>query len=274
MRVIILNDAERVGQWTAAYIAMRINKFDPKPDKPFVLGLPTGSTPVPTYRNLIKLNKEKKVSFRNVVTFNMDEYVGLPREHPESYWAFMYENLFNHVDIKKENVNILNGMAEDLEKECESYEEKIKSYGGVRLFLGGIGPDGHIAFNEPGSSLTSRTRVKTLTTDTKIANSRFFGGDIDKVPGTALTVGVGTVLDSHRVVILVTGHNKARALHHVVEEGVNHMWTVSALQLHQHGLIVCDDAATVELKVGTANYFKDIEKLNVDPEKVLRGEDA
>jgi glucosamine-6-phosphate deaminase len=272
VRVIILKDPERVGEWTAAYIAMRINKFDPKPDKPFVLGLPTGSTPVPTYKNLIKLNEAKKVSFRNVVTFNMDEYVGLPREHPESYWSFMHANLFDHVDIKKENVNILDGMAEDLESECQRYEDKIKSYGGVRLFLGGIGPDGHIAFNEPGSSLTSRTRVKTLTTDTKIANSRFFGGDVDKVPGTALTVGVGTVLDSHRVVILVTGHGKARALHHVVEEGVNHMWTVSALQLHQHGLIVCDDAATAELRVGTVNYFRDIEKLNVDPEKVLHGQ--
>ncbi len=270
MRVIIQPTAERVGQWTAAYIAMRIRTFGPTAERPFVLGLPTGSTPIATYNNLIKLKKAGKVSFENVVTFNMDEYVGLSPDHPESYHSFMWKNLFDHVDIRKENVNILNGMAEDLEAECARYEEKIESYGGVRLFLGGIGPDGHIAFNEPASSLTSRTRVKTLTTDTKIANSRFFGDDPDKVPSTALTVGVGTVIDSHRVVILVTGHNKARALHHCVEQGVNHMWTVSALQLHQHGLIVCDDAATVELKVGTVNYFKDIEQYNADPESQLK----
>jgi glucosamine-6-phosphate deaminase len=269
VRVIIQPDADQVGEWTACYIAKKINEYGATAEKPFVMGLPTGSTPIPTYKGLIKLNKAGKVSFEHVVTFNMDEYVGLTRDHPESYWAFMWDNLFSHVNIKKENVNVLNGMAEDLEAECEAYEEKIKGYGGIRLFLGGIGPDGHIAFNEPGSSLTSRTRVKTLTTDTKIANSRFFGGDIDKVPSTALTVGVGTVLDSHRVIILVTGHNKARALHEVVENGVNHMWTVSALQLHQYGYIVCDDAATLELKVGTVNYFRDIEKDNLDPTSQL-----
>lgn len=269
MRVIIQSNADRVGEWTAAYIAKKINEFAPKPEKPFVLGLPTGSTPIPTYKHLAKLNKAKKVTFKNVVTFNMDEYVGLPREHPESYWSFMYNNLFNHIDIKKENVNILNGNAKDLDAECEAYEEKIRGLGGVRLFLGGVGPDGHIAFNEPGSSLASRTRVKTLTTDTRIANGRFFGNDPDKVPRTALTVGVGTVLDSYRVVILVTGHNKARALHEVVENGVNHMWTVSALQLHPRGMIVCDEASTAELKVGTANYFKDIEKDNLDPKSQL-----
>jgi len=269
VRLIIQPDAGKVGEWTAAYIAMRINKFGPTADKPFVLGLPTGSTPVPTYKNLIKLKEAGKVSFANVVTFNMDEYVGLPEEHPESYHSFMWKNLFSHVDIKKENVNILNGNAPDLEAECAAYEEKIASYGGVRLFLGGIGPDGHIAFNEPGSSLGSRTRVKTLTTDTIIANSRFFGGDIDKVPRTALTVGVGTVLDSHRVVILVSGHGKARALAEVVEGAVNHMWTVSALQLHPHGIIACDEAATLELKVGTVNYFKDIEKSNLAPGSLI-----
>jgi len=269
VRVIIQPNAQKVGEWTAAYIAKYINRYGPTAKKPFVLGLPTGSSPLPTYQSLIRLNKAGKVSFKNVVTFNMDEYVGLPRDHPESYWTFMHENRCHHGDIKKDNVNILNGMAKDLEAECAAYEEKIKKYGGIRLFLGGIGPDGHIAFNEPASSLASRTRIKTLTTDTKIANSRFFGGDISKVPSTALTVGVGTVMDSHRVVILVTGHNKARALHEVVENGVNHMWTVSALQLHPHGLIVCDDASTVELKVGTVNYFKDIEKDNLDPESQL-----
>jgi glucosamine-6-phosphate deaminase len=271
MRVIIQPDSERVGQWTAAYIANRIKQAKPTAGKPYVLGLPTGSSPEPTYAGLIKLNKARKVSFKNVVTFNMDEYVGLPRRHRESYWSFMHTKLFNHLrDIQKENINILNGNAKDLEAECEAYEAKIKKYGGIRLFLGGIGPDGHIAFNEPGSSLASRTRVKTLTTDTRIANARFFGRDPEKVPPTALTVGVGTVMDAHEVVILVTGHGKARALAQCVEHGVNHMWTVSALQFHPHGLIVCDDASTAELKVGTVNYFKDIEKDHLNPKTQLR----
>jgi len=270
VRVIIQPNAQKVGEWTAAYIAKYINKHQPAGQKPFVLGLPTGSSPLATYKEFIRLNRAGKVSFQNVVTFNMDEYVGLPREHPESYWRFMHENLFNHVDIRAENINILNGTAKDLEAECAAYEDRIKKHGGIRLFLGGIGPDGHIAFNEPGSSLASRTRIKTLTLDTRIANSRFFGNDPKKVPGTALTVGVGTVMDAHRVVILVTGHGKARALAESVEHGVNHMWTVSALQLHPHGIIVCDDAATAELKVGTANYFKDIEKDNLDPATQLQ----
>jgi glucosamine-6-phosphate deaminase len=271
MRVIIQRDAKTVGEWTAAYIASRIKQSKATPEKPFLLGLPTGSSPEPTYASLIRLNQARKVSFANVVTFNMDEYVGLPRRHPQSYWSFMHTKLFHHLrDIRKENINVLDGNAGDLEAECAAYEAKIKRYGGIRLFLGGIGPDGHVAFNEPGSSLASRTRVKTLTTDTKIANARYFGGDPSKVPPTALTVGVGTVMDAYEVVIVVTGHGKARALAQCVEHGVNHMWTVSALQLHPHGLIVCDDAATAELKVGTVNYFKDIEKDNLDPKTHIR----
>jgi glucosamine-6-phosphate deaminase len=226
-----------------------------------VLGLPTGSSPLGIYRRLIELNKAGKVSFANVVTFNMDEYVGLPDDHPQSYHRFMRDNFFSGIDIKKEQVNLLNGMAEDLEEECASYEKRIAAAGGIELFLGGMGADGHIAFNEPGSSLRSRTRVKTLTTDTKIANARFFDGDVNKVPSTALTVGVGTVMDAREVLILVSGYNKARALRAAVEEGINHMWTLSCLQTHPRAIIVCDDAATDELKVGTVRYFKDIERL-------------
>ena len=158
----------------------------------------------------------------------------------------------------------------DKEKQLQQYEEKIKSVGGIDLFLGGIGPDGHIAFNEPGSSLNSRTRMKTLTTDTIIANSRFFDGDINLVPRTALTVGVGTILDAKEVLILVNGHNKARALKHAVEEGISQMWTISALQLHPKGIIVCDYDACYELKVGTYKYFLDIEKDNLSPELLLK----
>jgi len=265
MRIIIQPDYATLSRWTACYIARRINDFKPTKEKPFVLGLPTGSSPIGTYQQLVDLHKKGKISFANVVTFNMDEYVGIPEDHPESYHSFMWKHLFSHIDIPKANVNILNGNAKDLQAECEAYERKIAGYGGIELFLGGIGPDGHIAFNEPGSSLSSRTRIKTLTQDTIIANSRFFGGDVNKVPKTALTVGVKTVLDAREVIIIISGHNKARALQKVVEEGVNHMWTVSALQLHPKGMIVCDEDATVELKVGTVKYFKDIEKDNLAP---------
>jgi len=200
----------------------------------------------------------------------MDEYVGLPEDHPQSYHSYMWNNFFSHIDIGKRNVNILNGNAGDLEKECEEYERKIAKAGGIDLFIGGIGPDGHIAFNEPGSSLGSLTRVKTLTFDTILANSRFFDNDMKKVPRTALTVGVKTVLDAAEVMIIISGLSKARALAKVVEEGVNHMWTVSALQLHPRGIIVCDDQATYELKVSTVRYFKDIEAAFLDPGKMLR----
>ena len=260
MRILMHDNYLQLSKWTAHYIAKRINENNPTADKPFVLGLPTGTSPIGTYTELIELVKEGKVSFKNVVTFNMDEYVGIPEDHPESYHYFMDKHLFNHIDIPRENINVLNGNAPDLEKECADYEAKIESLGGIKLFLGGIGPDGHIAFNEPGSSLKSKTRVKTLTYDTIIANSRFFGNDTSKVPKTALTVGVDTVMQSDEVVIIINGYNKARALQKVVEDGVNHMWTVSVLQLHQKGMIVCDEDSTYELKVGTVNYFKDIEK--------------
>lgn len=266
MRVIIQPQADNVARWSAVYIAKRIAGADPSSEKPFVLGLPTGSTPLGTYRELISLYREGKVSFQNVVTFNMDEYVGLPREHPQSYHSFMWDNLFSHVDIKPQNVNILNGNAPDLKAECLAYEERIKAAGGIDLFLGGVGEDGHVAFNEPGSSLASRTRDKKLRQDTINVNSRFFGNDISQVPKTALTVGVATIMEAREVLILVTGSNKSRALHKAVEGGINHMWTISALQLHHHAMIVCDEASTIELKVGTWKYFKDIESKYLDPE--------
>lgn len=263
MRLIIEPNYEKMSTWAARYIADRINAFNPTEDYPFVLGLPTGSSPLGTYKALIELYKQGKVSFKNVVTFNMDEYVGIPENHPQSYHTFMHTNFFDHIDIKPSNIHILNGNASHLEAECEAYEQAIKEVGGIQLFLGGVGPDGHIAFNEPGSSMASRTRIKTLTTDTLLANARFFDYNMDNVPKTALTVGVGTVMDAKEVLILVNGHNKARALHHAIEGGISHMWTISALQMHPKGIIVCDDAATVELKVGTVNYFKDIEQNNL-----------
>ena len=266
MRLIIQPDYEMMSKWAAHYVVSCINSAKPTAEKPFVLGCPTGSSPIGMYKELIKLYEEGKVTFENVVTFNMDEYCGLPQDHPESYHSFMWNNFFSHIDIKPENVNILDGNAPDLEKECQNYEEKIASYGGVDLFMGGVGPDGHIAFNEPGSALASKTRIKTLTRDTIIANSRFFGGDVDLVPKTALTVGVGTVMAAKRVLLLVSGHNKALALHHGIEEGVNHMWTISALQTHPKAVVVCDEAACEELKVKTYRYFKEIEAPNLTPE--------
>lgn len=263
MRVIIEQDYNHLSQWAAAYVISRINAARPTAEKPFVLGLPTGSSPIGMYAELSKACQEGRVSFKHVITFNMDEYVGLPEEHPESYHSFMHRNLFDNIDCPKENIHILNGNAKDLAAECTAYEEAIREVGGIDLFLGGIGPDGHIAFNEPFSSLTSRTRMKTLTTDTIIANSRFFDNDVNKVPKHALTVGVGTVMDAREVMILVNGHNKARALQAAIEGPVTQAWTISALQQHPHAIIVTDESACDELKVGTYRYFKDIEKENL-----------
>jgi glucosamine-6-phosphate deaminase len=269
MRILIYDNYQSLSKWVAHYIAGKINHAKPTKDKPFILGLPTGSTPIGTYRELVALHNEGLVSFQNVVTFNMDEYVDISEDHLESYHYFMWHHLFSHIDIPKENVNILNGNVKDLEKECHLYEEKIKSYGGIDFFLGGIGADGHIAFNEPGSSLSSRTRIKTLTYDTRLANARFFDNDVNKVPKTALTVGVGTVMDAREVLIIVSGYSKARALRMAVEEGVNHMWTVSMMQLHPHGIIACDEESTLELRVGTVKYFKEIESHTLNELPVL-----
>ena len=263
MRLIINEDAGKGAIWAARYIVSKIKEKAARTDKPFVLGLPTGSTPIATYKELIRMNKAGEVSFKNVITFNMDEYVGLPESHPESYHSFMATNFFDHVDVPKENINILNGNAPDLEAECASYEARIEAAGGIDLFMGGVGEDGHLAFNEPFSSLVSRTRVKTLTYDTILVNSRFFDNDINKVPKLALTVGIGTVLSAKEVLVLAFGHKKARALQQAVEGAYSHTCTLSALQAHRHGIIVCDELAAGELKVNTYRYFKDIEKDNL-----------
>ncbi len=258
MKLVILKDYEEISRWSARYITKKINDFKAAPDAPFVLGLPTGSSPIGTYQELAALNQSGKISFENVVTFNMDEYVDLPEDHPESYHSFMNRHFFDHININRENVHLLNGNTPNLLEECEAYEEKIKSYGGIQLFLGGMGADGHIAFNVPGSSLTSRTRLVNLNYETIASNARFFDDDMTKVPKQALTVGVQTVMDAREILIIVQGIKKARALQHVVEGGVNHMWTLSALQNHPDATIVCDEKATWELKVGTVKYFKEL----------------
>lgn len=260
MRVVIKDTNKCAGQWAARYIVERILAHQAKTDKPFVLGLPTGSTPLSTYEELIALHKAGKVSFKNVITFNMDEYVGLPEDHPESYHSFMWNNFFNHVDINPANVNILDGNAENPERECAEYEERILKAGGIDLFLGGVGENGHLAFNEPYTSAQSRTHVQTLTDETILVNSRFFDFDINKVPKQAMSVGIATVLDAREVLILALGAKKTAAVKHCVEGCVTHVWPISNLQTHQKGILVCDELAASELKVSTYKYFKDIER--------------
>lgn len=262
MRLIIRKDYDGVSEWAANHVAARIKAA--QVGRKYVLGLPTGSSPIGMYQRLVALHRGGKLSFKGVVTFNMDEYVGLAADHPQSYRSFMDENLFSKVDIARADTNVPNGLAPDLEAECARYEASIVAAGGIDLFVGGVGSDGHLAFNEPGSSLSSRTRVKTLTRVTRESNSRFFGGDPEAVPATALTVGIGTIMDAREVMILVSGAAKARALRHAIEEGVNHLWTFSCLQLHPKAVIVCDEKATDELRVGTVRYFNEIEAPNFD----------
>ena len=260
MKVVIRNSSKEGSLYAAHLIADRIKAKAAVSDKPFVIGLCTGSTPIETYAELIRMVKAGELSFKNVISFNMDEYVGLPVEHPESYHSFMHRYLFDHIDEKPENIHILDGNAKDVEAECAAYEKAIVDAGGFDLFLGGVGEDGHIAFNEPFSSLESRTRVITLTQDTREVNARFFDGDFNKVPKQALTVGVATVLSSKEVVILAFGSKKARAIKDAVEGPMSHYCTLSGLQGHPNGVIVCDEASVGELKVNSYRYFKAVEE--------------
>jgi glucosamine-6-phosphate deaminase len=270
MRLLIHKNYENMCVWTSDYIIKRINDFAhgnaPAGGKPFVLGLPTGSTPLGVYARLIAAFREGKVSFSRVVTFNMDEYLGLGADHPQSYRRFMNDNFFGAVDIPPENAHVPNGMAKDTEAECRAYEEAIKAAGGIELFMGGIGNNGHIAFNEPGSSLASRTRAETLSSDTRAANARFFGGEMEKVPPRALTVGIGTVMGAREVVILASGRQKAGAVRAAVEGALSQWCPLSCLQMHPAAIIVCDEDAAEDLKYGTVRYFKDIEKSELNPE--------
>ncbi len=247
-----------LGEWAAHYICNKINKFKPTDSKPFVLGLPTGATPIDMYKHLIKLNHQKLVSFKNVVTFNMDEYVGLAEDHPMSYHYYMYNNFFKHIDIDPKNINILNGNATYLEYECKVFEEKIAFYGGINLIIGGVGEDGHIAFNEPSSSLNSITRVKYLNYNTVLASSRLFDNNVNKTPNVALTMGIKTILDSNEVLILASGLNKSIALSNAIEGAVSSVCPITALQLHRNAAIICDEYAAYELKLKTIRYFENI----------------
>lgn len=241
-------------EWVANYIIDTINTAEPSANRPFVLGLPTGGTPLAVYQALIKAYQNGKISFRHVITVNMDEYIGLPPEHPQSYHYFMQKNFFEHIDILTENTYLPNGMASDIHDEAKHYEKRIADLGGIDLFFGGIGSNGHLAFNEPGSSLRSRTRIKTLTRRTLIDNARFFENH-DEAPKTALTVGIQTIMEAKEVIILAKGLSKALAVHHAVEGAVNNLWPISSLQNHEHFILVADEQASSELKLKTLRYF-------------------
>jgi len=248
MRLIVRPDYDSVSEWAADFVASRISGCG---DRPFVLGLPTGSTVLGLYERLRGFCREGKLSFANVVTFNMDEYVGLPEGHPQSYRRFMWDKLLSGVDIKPENAHILDGNSPDPARECADYEAAIAAAGGIDLFVGGVGSNGHIAFNEPGSPPSSRTRMIRLSGETKSANARFFDGDPEAVPTAALTVGIGTVADAEEVLILASGLAKSRAIRQAVEEGPDLQWPISALQAHPRCIFACDEDAASELKPGT-----------------------
>ena len=264
MRLLIHKNYDDVCRWAASHIIKRINDYAPTKEKHFVLGLPTGSSALGVYSGLVSAHKKGKISFSNVTSFNMDEYFGLDAEHPQSYKRFMNDNFFSSVDIALENTHIPDGMASDPAKECRVYEDAIKAAGGIELFMGGVGVNGHIAFNEPGTSLNSRTSLVTLDANTRSSNSRFFDNDPGKVPAKAFSVGIGTVMDSREVMILACGRQKAAALKAAVEGPLSQWCPLSCLQTHQKAIIVCDDEAAEELKYGTVKYFKDIEKAELD----------
>lgn len=237
MRVITRRNAQAACVTAARIIASLVRQ---KPNA--VLGLATGGTPVNCYAELIRLHRNGEVDFSQVTTFNLDEYVGLPREHLQSFYAFMHENFFNHVNIDPSRIHLPDGMAENLPKACEEYEQSIARAGGIDMQLLGIGSDGHIAFNEPGSSLASRTRVKTLCLETIRDNARFFGSE-SAVPRLSVTMGVGSIMDARECLLLVTGEKKAAAVRNAIEGPVTSQVTASALQFHRFATAVLDEAA-------------------------------
>ena len=253
MRVVILTQADDVSRRAAELIAVCVRE---KPDA--VLGLATGGTPLGTYAELIRLYEAGEVSFRGVTTFNLDEYVGLGPEHEQSYYRFMRANLFSKADFDLAKCHVPSGLADDYASYCAIYEQRIRDAGGVDLQLLGIGTDGHIAFNEPGSSLASRTRLKALTEVTRQDNSRFFAPG-EEVPSLAVTMGVGTILESRRILLLATGSNKASAVRAFIEGPVSSQVTASALQMHPRVTVLVDELAAADLE--RRDYYKEVERV-------------
>lgn len=259
MKVHISNNYEEASLWVATQIKNKILSHEKNnPHKPFVLGLPTGSSIEETYKYLVEFHKRSELSFKNIITFNMDEYVGLPPHHEQSYAFFMHQNLFNFIDIDKKNINLLDGLTHNIDEHVEQYEEKIQSVGGIDLFVGGIGENAHLAFNEPFTSFHQTTHEVFLTPNTILANARFFEGDTNKVPTKAISVGIKTVTNAHAIILVVSGRRKAHAIQKVVEGGVNQMYPASALQLHHDVTLACDEEAVENLMVKNYKYFKEI----------------
>jgi glucosamine-6-phosphate deaminase len=241
VEVIIQRDYERMSKVAAQIVADVLNT---KPNA--VLGMATGSTPLGLYQELVRLHREEHLDFSRVTTFNLDEYVGLRVDHPQSYHHFMHEHFFRHVNIPPQNINIPSGTTSNYPAFCQWYEARIAQCGGIDLQILGIGSDGHIAFNEPGSSLSSRTRLKTLSQQTIDDNARFFERRED-VPIYAITMGVGTILDARRLLLIASGTAKAQAIALAVEGPVTSMVTASALQLHRDAIVIVDDEAAAGL---------------------------
>jgi len=247
MEIIISQTYEEMSKAAARVIKQVLNS---KPNA--VLGMATGSTPLGVYNELVRMHKEESLDFSQVTTFNLDEYVGLPVTHEQSYHYFMQENFFKHVNIPRQNVYIPSGTTDNYEAFCASYERRIIEAGGIDVQILGIGSDGHIAFNEPTSSLGSRTRIKTLARQTIEDNARFFDNP-DDVPIYAITMGVGTILEARKIILLANGKKKAAAVAAAVEGPVTHMITASALQLHPEVDVFVDADAAGELKM--AEYY-------------------
>ncbi|OMJ17649.1 Glucosamine-6-phosphate isomerase 2 [Smittium culicis] len=262
MRLIIKDDENQASYYTALYVCKRIIEFSPTAERPFVIGILDEVSLVKVYRYLVSFSKKGFISFEHIVVFISDEFVGLPLDHPASNYTVLHENFFKYINIQPKNIFYLDGLAPNLHLECSQYEDKISKFGGIELILGSVQPDGHLAFNEPGSSIMSKTRIKTLSYETILENASFFGGDVEKVPKLALTIGVKTILDAREVVILITGAQKALTLSKCIDGSVNHMWIVSAIQLHPSSLIVCDEDATLELLVKTVRYCKNTQRVH------------
>ncbi len=243
MEVIIRQTYEEMSRLAAGIVVEVLNA---KPNA--VLGMATGSTPLGLYQELVRLHKDGEVDFSRVTTFNLDEYVGLPVNHPQSYHFFMREHFFQHVNIPAQNINIPSGTTSNYPAFCEWYEHRIVECGGIDLQILGIGSDGHIAFNEPGSSMTSRTRLKTLSKQTIDDNARFFDNR-DDVPIYAITMGVGTILDARKLILVASGEHKAKAVAQAVEGPITSMITASALQLHRDAKVIVDEEAAGQLEM-------------------------
>src|SRR6476469_1098034 len=250
MEVVILADAKEIGGVAADAIA---SLFSRKPDA--VLGLATGSSPLAIYDELAAGCDAGLISFRQARGFTLDEYVGLPADHPERYRNVIDRVFVSRIDVAPRAVHGPDGLAADIPAACASYENAIREAGGVDLQILGIGTDGHIAFNEPGSSLASRTRIKTLTRQTRIDNARFFGGDLELVPTHCLTQGLATILSARHVLLVATGSGKAEAVHHMVEGAVTALWPGSVLQHHPHVTVLLDGAAAHRLQL--AGYYRE-----------------